>query len=96
MEKLENNKIMYYLLQILSYIATLIILVLVINIVHYFIHLKKYYRIVYFIIYFMGWGIIDIFIRYYFTNFYYKNKCLYLLIIILGIIFLSQILLRLP
>ena len=44
----------------------------------------------------MGWSIIHIFIKYYFTNFYYKNQCLYLLIIIIGIIILFKIMISLP
>lgn len=86
----ENNKIMYYLLQILSYIATLIVLILVIKIVLSVIQFEKYYAIVWFIVYFMAWGVVDIFFRYYFKNLIYKIQCLYLiLMLIMSIILFS-------
>jgi len=92
MEPSENNKIMYYLLQSLSFILTLILLILAIIIVVHVIHCETYYHVVYFI----AVGAVYMFIKYGYANFSYKNKYLYLIVIIVGIILLFLSMISLP
>lgn len=91
MEPSENNKIKYYSLQILSLIATLILSILTIKIVLHMTNFDKYYPIVYFMVF----GAVFVFIKQYFANYSYKNKYLYLAVIIISIVLLYQSLIRL-
>ncbi len=88
----ENNKIKHYLLQILSFILTLIISTLAVVIVVHVMHIEKYYPVTYFLVY----GAVYIFIKYYFTKLSNKGKYLYLIVIVLGIIIFFQTMISLP
>ena len=87
----ENSKIKYYSLQILSLISTLILSILTIKIVLHMTNFDKYYPVVYFMVF----GAVFVFIKQYFARYSYKNKYLYLVVVILGIALLYQSLIKL-
>jgi hypothetical protein len=91
MVPLNNNKIINYLLLLLSFIVTLLMFALIINLTLYVINFEKFFYIAYFITF----GAVFVFVNFYFVNFSYKNKFLYIIVTILIIIFLSYVLMRL-
>lgn len=88
---LERSKIMNYLLLALSLIVSLVISVLIIDFILHVINFEKYF----YIAYFLTFGAIFVFVNFCFANFSYKNKILYIIVVILGIIFLSYFLMKL-
>jgi len=90
MASLHNNKIINYLLLLLSFIVTLLMSALIINVTLHIINFEKFFYIAYFLIF----GAVFVFVNFYFVNFSYKNKFLYIIVVILIIIFLSYVLMR--
>jgi len=90
-ESSDNKKIKYYVLQVVSFIATLILSILTIKVVLRALNFENYYPIAYFMVF----GAVFVFVKQYFSSYSYKSKLQYLVVTVICIIMFYLIFVKL-